>query len=517
MDQQGYPPPVFNPPFQVLRPPVFLPPPPPVTWQPPLWNGGATPWWQPPWGMGAQQQQHSSWLQAWHHSSQPQGNHDQKWPNQQASTQWSPNTNQYDFRKHKKVKKEPVYMYHCDTCERGFKNQDKYNEHLSQHTQAHGPGAKAIQLDTPEEITKWREERKRNFPTLENIARKRKMCQDKMQRGEVLRTRQFDKMKGKWKSPHLRHRRSFCRKFEVEYEGHFGRPGGPQEEQNAREQARPTQPNRTCNKGAEKQEACGKDVDPLGILAQNDAESDKDEGQVDAEQAEIIVVPKQITSGLSSLMANYSSSSDSESDQRPEEIPISKAVEENRVLLESAPRSSNEQEIKGRAGRILNSESHNQFGPRGGRRGRGRGHDTQRRRTFQQPLIRRPTLLEMLLARDMRHERNVILQCVRYIIENKFLGLEQNGTAATPVPSCEGTAQAHTQTAECSEAHGLGIQAPELEAHTVDNPKAEEIGGGPTTSPANTKSVWAAEGPQTALPVVDDDIWELPQAMCEER
>lgn len=29
-----------------------------------------------------------------------------------------------------------------------------------------------------------------------------------------------------------------------------------------------------------------------------------------------------------------------------------------------------------------------------------------------------------LLAPDIRHERNVLLQCVRYVVRNKFFGLE---------------------------------------------------------------------------------------------
>ena len=41
--------------------------------------------------------------------------------------------------------------------------------------------------------------------------------------------------------------------------------------------------------------------------------------------------------------------------------------------------------------------------------------------------IRKSTLLEKLLAPEIRHERNVILQCLRHIVKNNFFGVEDTG------------------------------------------------------------------------------------------
>uniref|UniRef100_A0A8C9FBI2 Nuclear FMR1 interacting protein 1 n=1 Tax=Pavo cristatus TaxID=9049 RepID=A0A8C9FBI2_PAVCR len=351
----------------------------------------------------------------------------------------------------------------------------------------------------------------RNFPTLANIEKKKVMQMEKEERGEVLTTPQFGKMKGMWKATEDersgqqgRQKRKQKRQFWKKFKKNGGDSNVPsQRNQNEANGAG----NSTCEKEHEKQPAletrpCMKDVDPLSLLANSDVESDKDEAETEDAKLEMTVVPKQVTSALSSLSANYGSASESE----PEEVSVKIAtkVEENEAALRSTPQSPDapqnpklNQELPESKDTTLRSSNSNAGPPR--------VPDKRAKRTL--PLLpkRRPTLLEMLLAQDIRHERNVILQCVRYIVRNDVFGLHLKAETEAKTE----TGQASKTTAEtltdkldgshCSCSSDLQLAGKEKDVLLIAH--GEE-------APIDQVSQMHHSA--------DEEIWETPAIHCEE-
>ncbi|NXP57799.1 NUFP1 protein, partial [Chloropsis cyanopogon] len=315
------------------------------------------------------------------------------------------------------------------------------------------------------------------------------------------------KMKGMWKPPEngealghqRRHRRRQWRPFWKKFRKNGGDDHGPrnQNEANGPE-------NSTCEKEHEKQNALAgqaleKDVDPLGLLANGDVESDKDEAAEEDGRLGTAVVPRQVTSALSALSVNYGSASDSE----PEEIPVKTATkaEKNQAVLRNTPQTTpapqsrkpnqNRPEC---AGTTLRSSNSNARPPR--------GPEKWGRKTLPRLPKRRPTLLEMLLAQDIRHERNVILQCVRYLVRNNMFGLHLN---TEPQAEAE-TEQSSAPTAE-----------PSMEKPDESNCDSDlQLEGG------QEDALLIAQGEKEPVDqtsqmaqLADEDTWETPSIQCE--
>lgn len=100
-------------------------------------------------------------------------------------------------------------QYWCETCDRGFPTADALDRHNQQHQKCNIDGCQFVahpkvitkhiqmqhstglykkipKLDNPEEIQKWREERKKKYPTRINIEKKAAEIKEKFERGEKM-------------------------------------------------------------------------------------------------------------------------------------------------------------------------------------------------------------------------------------------------------------------------------------------------------------------------------------------
>lgn len=140
------------------------------------------------------------------------------------------------------------------------------------------------------------------------------------------------------------------------------------------------------------------------------------------------VQPVIINSSLSNILCAYGSSSDEdEPKDTKQKIVSAKLIKETpNVDIDEAPEESKIERVDPIVGVetiqptvVENVESVKMVDKVKVDKGETSKSGIHQRKYFRKK--KRATLLEKLLANEIRHERNVLLQCIQYVVENKFL------------------------------------------------------------------------------------------------
>lgn len=385
----------------------------------------------------------------------------------------------------------------CEICDRSFKTQQQLDRHLSEHEKCCFDGCqyeahstllkKHIEaqhnsglfqrmgaIETEEDIEKWREERRKRYPTRANIETRQLAQEQRSKRGEriVEPNNRFGKN---------RDRRSAN-------EGNFNN----KKEQNKsfakdkKKRPRKRRNNKTKNIAAS-QVRENKD----GSATENNTENVNTEivrfagisHMAPSTESISNVEPEKKSNSLTALVGLYGdNTSDDDSDGGPEEVavtksddtplasqlqvknmnteeqtnpPVEETCAENEIheldLTEINATTSSSMKIDCNSDDDeppeVQSISHEPFEENGMIENKAidteadckRRNDQQSRQHEPKPKIPKKqsvfdmtkkirhqnSLLEKLLQKDIRHERNVLLQCVRYVVENDFFGVGQ--------------------------------------------------------------------------------------------
>lgn len=366
----------------------------------------------------------------------------------------------------------------CETCDRGFPTAELLQQHNSQHQKCNIDGCQFIahpkvitkhiqmqhssglykkiaNLNNPEDIQKWREERKKKYPTKANIEKKEAENKEKIERGEKMalkRDRRTDKRGPTDQGPRKRNH-SFDRRNQNprmnrrNFKDHTGTTNNNQNNTQPAKKIPRTIPSAPVP--AEKNK-----LKPfagiLSIVMDHEA-ADTDEplqcnDDLFEDDEEIVPTPKETTTtqepivcgALTSLMCDYGTS-DEDAEEKENEV-IAKSTEKTnqsqvnddnkiKAALEDKPDTIENNESDNDAPEEIKIEKTNVE------------HETSqeavvksKEKVLKTTLpVKKPerndykvkrkipsTLLQKLLYKEIRQERNIVLQCIRYIKKNNY-------------------------------------------------------------------------------------------------
>ncbi|XP_053617573.1 FMR1-interacting protein NUFIP1 [Plodia interpunctella] len=362
----------------------------------------------------------------------------------------------------------------CETCDRGFKTSQQLETHKQQHQKCNIDGCQFVahpkvitkhiqmqhssglykrisKLDNPEEIKKWIEERKKKYPTKSNIEKKSAEIKEKIERGEKMGLRQERFQQNNYRGDGVK------RKHNNNFNNHLGKKYHLQDNVEksktySKSKVRKVGPPKKVNTLPAIYESrrlrpftgiqnIDMDIDSNDEAEQNECNFDIEDDDTfnNSENGKTTGEPT-LCGALTSLMCNYGSSDEemtSKSIQNTVDFTeimrketklndIPKATEDNKSDDDSGPEEikvvHNTNDID-----VINCKSAKSNNVAKKQVTRRNDHTSQnKRRTFIRLKPNMPTtLLHKLLQKEVQHERNVILQCVRYIVKNNYFDNEQ--------------------------------------------------------------------------------------------
>ncbi|KAL1490633.1 hypothetical protein ABEB36_013294 [Hypothenemus hampei] len=339
-------------------------------------------------------------------------------------------------------------QFSCDTCERDFYTKDQFDMHMSEHRTCNLDGCtftaheKIIEkhirmqhstgiydrirkLDKPEDILKWIAERKKNYPSKENVEKRYKVQEELLKKGVRL-----EKNKNRFGKD----------KFRLALTAKRVLPNAKQMKRKKRK------PRSKLSLVDEKCDWNGKMFPFKGTSelfkclpeAQEQISDFEDEEWQDTSTK----VKRKINNSLGSLMAAYGSDSEDDVDEvmtsqtsekikfttskvesdnePPDEMKIIKDKEQvpQFQVTELYPeRRSEKRKLSGKIGKSKKTRYDDGAIPSTSTGITRRGPDNFPHNHFRK---RKVTLLEKLLENEIRQERNFLLQCVKYVVANNF-------------------------------------------------------------------------------------------------